>query len=41
VAVDALNDRAARFYQANGFRQIPDGGRLVLRVRDIVAVGGI
>jgi GNAT superfamily N-acetyltransferase len=30
LIVDAINDRAAAFYEGNGFVRLPDSGRLVL-----------
>jgi GNAT superfamily N-acetyltransferase len=35
LVVDALNDRAAAFYQAHGFLRLPDSPRLVLPMRTI------
>ena len=35
VVVDALDDRAARFYQEHGFMRLPDSARLVLPLRQI------
>jgi GNAT superfamily N-acetyltransferase len=37
VVVDALNDRAAKFYQDNGFRLLPGTSRLVLKMSAAVA----
>lgn len=34
VVVDALDERAARFYAAHGFTKLPDSLRLVLPMRD-------
>ncbi|MGA2848765.1 MAG: GNAT family N-acetyltransferase [Terracidiphilus sp.] len=38
VVVDAIDDRAARFYRAHGFIPLPDSTRLVLPMRTIGAV---
>jgi predicted GNAT family N-acyltransferase len=38
VVVDAIDDRAARFYRAHGFIRLPDSMRLVLPMRKI---GGV
>jgi GNAT superfamily N-acetyltransferase len=35
VVVDAIDDRAARFYEAHGFVPLPDSKRLVLPMRSI------
>lgn len=37
VVVDALNERAAGFYESLGFRRIPDSLRLIQKVADIEA----
>lgn len=38
VVVDAINERAAQFYTAHGFIQLPDSMRLVLPMRTITAL---
>jgi GNAT superfamily N-acetyltransferase len=38
VVVDALDDRAARFYRAHGFIPLPESGRLILPMRTIAAL---
>ena len=35
LIVDAINDRAAAFYEAHGFVRLPDSLRLVLAMRTI------
>jgi len=35
VVVDAIDDRAARFYRAHGFIPLPDSMRLVLPMRTL------
>ena len=41
VVVDALDDDGARFYERFGFTRVPDGLRLVRRIRSIQAdLGG-
>lgn len=35
MVVDAINERAAAFYQANGFVRLPDSLRLVLPMRTL------
>lgn len=35
LVVDALNDRAAAFYEGNGFVRLPDSQRLVLPMNAI------
>jgi predicted GNAT family N-acyltransferase len=35
VVVDAIDDRAVRFYQAHGFIKLPESMRLILPVRTI------
>ena len=37
VVVDAIDERAAKFYAAHGFLQLPDSMRLVLPMRTIAA----
>lgn len=37
VAVDAIDDTAASFYEHHGFRRIPDSVRLVQKLADIAA----
>ena len=37
VVVDALHERAARFYESLGFSRIPDSLRLVQKISDIEA----
>jgi len=38
VVVDAIDERAARFYTAHGFIQLPESMRLVLPMRTIAAL---
>lgn len=38
VVVDALDDRAARFYRAHGFLPLPESNRLILPMRTIAAL---
>jgi GNAT superfamily N-acetyltransferase len=38
VVVDAIDERAARFYAANGFIQLPESMRLILPMRAIAAL---
>jgi ribosomal protein S18 acetylase RimI-like enzyme len=38
VVVDAINERAVRFYQAHGFIKLPESMRLVLPVRSIAEI---
>ena len=38
VVVDAIDERAARFYAAHGFLQLPDSMRLVLPMRTIATL---
>ena len=38
VVVDAIDERAARFYAAHGFIQLPESMRLVLPMRTIAAL---
>jgi len=33
--VDAIDDRAVRFYQAHGFIRLPDSMRLMLPMRSV------
>jgi predicted GNAT family N-acyltransferase len=40
VVVDAVDDRAARFYRAHGFIPLPDSPRLVLPMRTIGGLVG-
>jgi predicted GNAT family N-acyltransferase len=40
VVVDAIDERAARFYAAHGFIQLPESMRLVLPMRTIAAMIG-
>lgn len=40
VVVDAIDERAARFYEAHGFIRLPDSMRLVLPMRSIGAAIG-
>jgi GNAT superfamily N-acetyltransferase len=35
VVVDAIDDRAARFYKAHGFIQLPESSRLILPMKTI------
>jgi hypothetical protein len=35
LIVDAINERAAAFYESNGFVRLPDSLRLVLPMRTI------
>lgn len=35
LVVDAINDRAAAFYEGNGFVRLPDSFRLVLPMHAI------
>ena len=37
VVVDAVDDRAAAFYEHHGFRRVPGTPRLVQKVSDIAA----
>jgi GNAT superfamily N-acetyltransferase len=37
VVVDAIDERAASFYEHHGFRRIPDSDRLIQKVSDIAA----
>lgn len=39
VVVDAIDDRAVRFYQAHGFIKLPDSMRLILPMRTIAEIG--
>jgi GNAT superfamily N-acetyltransferase len=38
VVVDAIDERAARFYQAHGFIQVPESMRLVLPMRTMAGL---
>jgi GNAT superfamily N-acetyltransferase len=38
VVVDAIDERAARFYRAHGFIQLPEAMRLVLPMRTIAGL---
>jgi predicted GNAT family N-acyltransferase len=38
VVVDAIDERAAKFYAAHGFIQLPDSMRLILPMRTIAAI---
>jgi hypothetical protein len=38
VVVDAIDDRAARFYRAHGFIRLPESLRLILPMR---MIGGV
>jgi ribosomal protein S18 acetylase RimI-like enzyme len=38
VVVDAINERAVRFYQAHGFIKLPESMRLILPVRSIAEI---
>jgi GNAT superfamily N-acetyltransferase len=38
VVVDALDDRAARFYRAHGFLHLPESNRLILPMRTIASI---
>jgi GNAT superfamily N-acetyltransferase len=38
VVVDAIDDRAVRFYQAHGFIKLPESMRLILPMRTIAAL---
>jgi ribosomal protein S18 acetylase RimI-like enzyme len=38
VVVDAIDDRAVRFYQAHGFIKLPDSMRLMLPMRTIAEI---
>ena len=38
VVVDAIDDRAAQFYQAHGFIKLPESMRLVLPIRTIAEI---
>jgi GNAT superfamily N-acetyltransferase len=38
VVVDAIDERAAKFYAAHGFLQLPDSMRLILPMRTIAAL---
>jgi hypothetical protein len=38
VVVDAMDERAARFYAAHGFLRLPDSFRLVMPMRVIERV---
>ena len=38
VVVDAIDERAARFYQAHGFLKLPDSMRLILPIRTIAEI---
>lgn len=40
IVVDALNDRAAAFYTAHGFVQLPHSQRLVLPMRTLARLMG-
>jgi len=40
VVVDAIDERAARFYEHHGFRRIPQTLRLVQKVTDVGAALG-
>jgi predicted GNAT family N-acyltransferase len=40
VVVDAIDDRAVKFYQAHGFIKLPDSMRLILPVRTIPGLSG-
>jgi hypothetical protein len=35
LVADAINERAAAFYEGNGFRRLPDSLRLVLPIHAI------
>jgi GNAT superfamily N-acetyltransferase len=39
VLVDAVDERAAGFYEHHGFRRIPGSLRLIQKVADIAAAG--
>ncbi len=38
VVVDAIDDRAVRFYQAHGFIKLPESMRLILPMRTIAVL---
>jgi GNAT superfamily N-acetyltransferase len=38
VVVDAIDDRAAAFYQAHGFIKLPESMRLILPIRTIAEI---
>jgi hypothetical protein len=38
VVVDAIDERAVRFYQAHGFIKLPESMRLVLPIRSIAKI---
>jgi hypothetical protein len=38
VVVDAIDERAAGFYQAHGFIRLPDSMRLILPMRTITGL---
>jgi hypothetical protein len=38
VVVDAIDERAVRFYQAHGFIELPESMRLVLPIRSITEI---
>ena len=38
VVVDAIDERAANFYKAHGFIQLPESMRLILPMRTIAAL---
>jgi len=41
IVVDAIDERAARFYAAHGFTRLPDSMRLILPMRLVgAAIGG-
>lgn len=41
VVVDAIDERAAAFYEHHGFRRLPQTSRLVAKVADIGAALGV
>ena len=40
AVVDAIDERAVRFYQAHGFIKLPESMRLVLPIRSIAEIAG-